>query len=445
MQPQIEPHNWLHEKVEEYNNKESEHIEFPMKDDNTEFNIFELKDDQKLIMSVILSKLKEWVSCDDLSKFKPLRMIVNGAGGSGKSVLVNTLVTVMRKMFHCNDVVKVVAPTGTAAFNVRGETFHHMMEMGVSDIDYVPHSMSQDKKSKLYNKFKNLIALICDERSLLTSKLLGNVEQQLSETLYQGTMKDSSWGNLPILILVGDDYQLPGVTEGALKALTSRTTQKMTAQGRAAILECSKFVMTLGDSKRLQENQKNARALISRVRLGEDLPDHDVNKLLSLHLKHIRDTIPGGDETVEAIERKAIHLVYTNHKRVRINNTKIAKYSSMDNPVAVCKSKSSGTCQGKAIAYHFDSKQKVPPSSMLCRGARVALEGRNYNPIWGLHNGACGIVEEIVFKPNNNPNHGDLPTHVIVNFPQYIGPIWDKDSPKVNVFFFISTNMTLIY
>jgi predicted GTPase len=78
-------------------------------------------------MTVILCKLREWLShlgiedgCE-MGDFKPSRMTIMGAAGTGKSVLINTLVTVLRVMFDDNDVVHVAAPTGTAAFNVGGE------------------------------------------------------------------------------------------------------------------------------------------------------------------------------------------------------------------------------------------------------------------------------------------------------------------------------------
>ena len=53
-------------------------------------------------------------------------MTVLEAGGSGKCVVINTIVSLMRKMFKYDGVVRVAAPTGTAAFNVGGETFHHL-------------------------------------------------------------------------------------------------------------------------------------------------------------------------------------------------------------------------------------------------------------------------------------------------------------------------------
>jgi predicted GTPase len=47
-----------------------------------------------------------------------------GATGTGKSYIINTIVSYLRRMFGDNDVVQVLAPTGIAAFNVLGETLH---------------------------------------------------------------------------------------------------------------------------------------------------------------------------------------------------------------------------------------------------------------------------------------------------------------------------------
>jgi predicted GTPase len=57
-----------------------------------------------------LKKIKEWLSLynateDRKKKFKPLRMTVMGCGGTGKSVLINTLVCCIRKVFDDNNSV----------------------------------------------------------------------------------------------------------------------------------------------------------------------------------------------------------------------------------------------------------------------------------------------------------------------------------------------------
>jgi hypothetical protein len=54
-------------------------------------------------------------------QFIPLRLTVRGAAGTGKSFIINTIVSYLRRMFGDNYVVHVLAPTGIAAFNVLGE------------------------------------------------------------------------------------------------------------------------------------------------------------------------------------------------------------------------------------------------------------------------------------------------------------------------------------
>ena len=50
--------------------------------------------------------------------------------------------------------------------------------------------------------------------------------------------------------------------------------------------------------------------------------------------------------------------------------------------------------------------------------ARVAIKGRNFYPKWGLHNGATGTVKTIAYAKGKNPNNGDLPDYVEVEFPK---------------------------
>ena len=128
----IKPEEWLWWKIEDEEDKVDDSVFLPKNDDDEEFSPDMLETDQLQIFVTVMRKLKEWIETDDLSNFKPLRMILNGSGGSGKSVVVNTIVTAMRKMFNCNDVVKVAAPTGTAAYNVGGETSHHLLSIMLS-------------------------------------------------------------------------------------------------------------------------------------------------------------------------------------------------------------------------------------------------------------------------------------------------------------------------
>lgn len=62
----------------------------------------------------------------------------------------------------------------------------------------------------------------------------------------------------------------------------------------------------------------------------------------------------------------------------------------------------------------------------------VSIQGKNFNPKWGLYNGALGTIIDLHFRVGSNPNCGDLPEYVSVEFREYCGPVWDKSRPKVS-------------
>jgi hypothetical protein len=58
-------------------------------------------------------------------------MTVVGCAGTGKSILINTVVGYIRKIFQDNNSVIVAAPTGAAAHNVGGQTLHRALKIGI--------------------------------------------------------------------------------------------------------------------------------------------------------------------------------------------------------------------------------------------------------------------------------------------------------------------------
>ena len=429
-QKNIDPSEWLDQKCSERDSIPHElQLNIPKKADGTKYNIDGLFEDQLTVVLLIMDKILEWAMCGNLSQFKPLRITINGPAGTGKTVVINTIVTLIRELFNANGVVQVCAPTGTAAFNAGGETLHHFLKNKAGLKSYVPFSMSAKKKKELTSKLKNLLCLIIDERSLLDSAHLGIAEQMVSETIFNGEMSEKSWGNLPVLILVGDDYQLPGVAPGAFDVFEPPKGHKATDRGRYVFKECATVVMSLTTSKRIQEKQEADKKLLTKLRTATSLDDNEVSRLLNLHLDKIQQR--HGPAAVDEIHKECIYLFYRNNPRILKNLEILVKNCSPTNPVAVCKTRSSGLHNGMAITSHFKNS-KIPTSSLLSIGTKVALENKNFCPIWGLHNGAVGIVDEIVFQKGQNPNKGDLPHYVVVDFPQYVGPVWDLDNPTVS-------------
>ena len=285
-----QPEVWLPTTIQQDSQNTSSSFEMLMLPKNSAgqcYTITSLYADQQFILYKILQKVHEWLYSDNLETFIPLRCTIMGQGGSGKSVLLNTITSVMRRLFQRNDVIKVACPTGTAAFNANGETLHRLTLQGIGS-EYKPNTLPQSKQAILKERFKHLLCLIIDERSLLTSKLLGTTAQIISETIFHGANSNDLFGGLPVLILVGDDYQLPGISEGAFHALQSIKGSKMTQKGRQIFLECSGTVFQLKANRRVNDNKQHDKDILARLRTGENILDSDLQKLQSLHINNIR-------------------------------------------------------------------------------------------------------------------------------------------------------------
>ena len=93
-----------------------------------EYSIDACRQDQKKVLSYILQYFKRWYELDKtpeaVDTFTPLRLTLCGVAGSGKSTLISTLVTAIRKITGKTSSVYVCGPTGSAAFNAGGETCH---------------------------------------------------------------------------------------------------------------------------------------------------------------------------------------------------------------------------------------------------------------------------------------------------------------------------------
>ena len=152
-----------------------------------------------------------------------------------------------------------------------------------------------------------------------------------------------------------------------------------------------------------------------------------MDKLMSLHLDVIKKK--HGPAMVDKILSESIFLFWTNAKRIQHNLEMLVKLNSDTNPTAIIKTRVASSKNIKSVNLHYT--RKFPTTTMICSNAKISLQGRNFKPLWGLHNGACGEVIEIVFAPGKSPDKDDLPDYVVCDFPLYCGPAWDKKNPTV--------------
>jgi ATP-dependent DNA helicase PIF1 len=141
-------------------------------------------------------------------------MTVMGCGGTGKSVLIHTLVSYIRTIFQDNNSMFVTAPTGAAAYNVGGTTIHKEFKIGINNAA-TNEELSNYAKQELMNKLPKAIALFFDERSMIAQVVIGTAEINVRETAHNRGYDTEDWSGIPAVVLFGDDCQLPPPSLGA--------------------------------------------------------------------------------------------------------------------------------------------------------------------------------------------------------------------------------------
>lgn len=143
--------------------------------------VLELSDDFKYVL-------------DSLEKQKT-NLFVTGRAGTGKS----TLLQLFRNTTHKKTVV--LAPTGIAALNVKGQTIHSFFGFPPKPLD-----RSEIKKRRDRRLYKKMEVLIIDEISMVRADLLDNIDYFLRvnrENPYP-------FGGVQV-VLFGDLFQLPPI------------------------------------------------------------------------------------------------------------------------------------------------------------------------------------------------------------------------------------------
>ena len=129
-------------------------------------------------------------------------LFITGRAGTGKS----TLLEYFRD--HSDDEPVILAPTGVAALNVRGQTIHRFFGFRT---DVTPDSVRKSRrKPRNPQLYKELTTLIIDEASMLRADLLDCADGFLRQ---HGPIPRAPFGGVQ-MVFVGDLYQLPPVVTG---------------------------------------------------------------------------------------------------------------------------------------------------------------------------------------------------------------------------------------
>jgi ATP-dependent DNA helicase PIF1 len=132
-------------------------------------------------------------------------VFVTGRAGTGKSTLLDYFRRNTRKR------VAVLAPTGVAALNVKGQTIHSFFKFKPNITESMVRRLrAAAEEGTIYQK---LDTIVIDEISMVRADLLDCVDKFLR---LNGPSADLPFGGIQ-MIFIGDLYQLPPVVTGSEK------------------------------------------------------------------------------------------------------------------------------------------------------------------------------------------------------------------------------------
>jgi ATP-dependent DNA helicase PIF1 len=234
----------------------------------------------------------------DLLENSQKNLFVTGRAGTGKS----TLLQYFRDGTNKN--VIVLAPTGVAAVNIKGQTIHSFFQFRP---DVTPETVYDVRLSKPKRKlFKELDAIVIDEISMVRADLLDCIDAFLKR---YGKHRDLPFGGVQ-MVFFGDLYQLPPVVTRNDKELFSEHypspyffDAKCYSYLNLKIIELDKIY---------RQNEKDFIRLLGKIR-ENTVTSSDMEELNSRHIS----------EFESSLENFYIYLTTTNKMADQVNQKKL--------------------------------------------------------------------------------------------------------------------------
>jgi len=296
----------------------------------------------------------------DLLEKSSRPVFITGRAGTGKSTLLEYFrETTVKK-------VAVLAPTGVAALNVRGQTVHSFCRFKPDiTLDKVKKLRPRKGEDSLY---RSLETVVIDEISMVRADLLDCVEKFLR---LNGPHPKKPFGGLQ-MVFIGDLYQLPPVVTAAEKSLFAAPYETPYFFS-SRIMADPRFAMEYVELEKIyRQTEADFIGLLNGIR-NRSISDED---LVRLNERTDPDFVPPDDDFF-------IVLTSTNDLAAARNREKLARLPGRTHRYA-------GIVEGE-----FD-RSSLPTDEILELkvGAQVMLLTNDSQGFWV--NGTIGKVVEVV-------------------------------------------------
>ena len=370
---------------------------------------------QRIVYDLIENWVTEKVEGKDVA---PLYLNLSGRAGCGKSAVLNCVSKYIRSIVKPT-FMKIGAPTGTAAFLVKGNTLHTLFHLPINSSKNELPDLSGQRLRDFQEAIEDVELVVIDEKSMIGQYCFYMIDARLRQA--KPARANQPFGGVS-MVLMGDFAQLTPVGDPPLfmepdeKTKNGKNPQVIT--GYHLFKEhFSENSIIFDEVMRQGPDQKEFKEVLDNIAMGKFTKEN----WNVLRRRNLRDPANFTNEERKAIKAKSVKIC------ARIKDTKrhnIERIVATGNPVLGLKSLNAGGKEAKRATAN--EAQGLLQDIIIAKGCKVLLT-RNLWSDAGLTNGCRGEVRYIVYPEDWNGK--DLPM-VICHFPLYIGPSYIEDEPK---------------
>lgn len=343
---------------------------------------------------------------------KPLRMLMTGPGGTGKTHVVKALKCVMIH-YGCGHRIRFLAPTGSAASNIDGMTIHKGLglkivkkdrgkgtrDIGASSEDFTL-LVSIQNKTQLRDEWRNVDVVLIDEISLTSAQLLCEIDQALR---FAKENQDDWFGGITV-VFAGDFYQFPPVSGTPLYTPIpvngKQTNDELLRRLGHLAWKSVNIVVELTEQQRMKADKEYSEA-VQRLRVRQ-CEASDVDLFNSRLIKGPEN--PNGVDMGVMENSRASAIVGTNQLREALNLRKARSTGGAD--LVICASRDifpsvfevSKAEYETLLTQKFSSSRHhgaLPGFLPLYESMPVILQLRNISTELKITNGSQGIIKKL--------------------------------------------------
>jgi ATP-dependent DNA helicase PIF1 len=225
-------------------------------------------------------------------------VFITGRAGTGKSTLLQLFRNTTRKK------AVVLAPTGVAALNVKGQTIHSFFNFPGK-----PLHRKDIRRVKNHKLYKNIEVLIIDEISMVRADLLDSIDYFLR--INRDNIIDP-FGGVQV-IFFGDLFQLPPIVSSDAEKLLFEDFYDTPYFFSAKVYESEFEMETIELRKAYRQESRNFLRLLEAVRLNQidydDLEDLNERYEPDFHSEDFYITLSPRNAVVDQINQQALRKI----------------------------------------------------------------------------------------------------------------------------------------